>query len=833
MKKILLLILIILNTTLVKSENKTSLYFSEDMIFIDNPIIEETKGIYTLKIKGSPVNYAYELIKENNRYYFPIISFFKSIGIKNYKKVDNIIYFSLGNDLKQEIINTKDLGKDNYILEDGDIFISETYFEDYFAQRIDIDSNMLEVNIIPSFATPEDIKFLLKATERKLKEEAAIPTLTYTNKKELIDLGNLRVNLQRSIINGKENSKKNDWDGSLEYSSPFLYGNLLTNYDLKEKKFGNTKLRYNNLYDGTYELELGLYGYNKEKGLTFKKDRGYYEESKNYVITEKVPLGSRVELLFGGIPIDIAYEENGEVIFHNTLLKSGRTYNLKIYSPDGVIEEKEIKITEDYNLQNEGQFGYDIDIRENKDAKKYASDLNIFYGYTGNLTLGFGYNQSPEMVDKGYLVSKNIKGEVIYSNFLFNNIYSYTLKYEGEKSVDQNKEFEKKYSHSILLDSNLKNLNVKLEQKNNGTYYDEKNEQYLELKYDLTDAITLNYDYEKLNYYKDSSETDYSYGVQMDKSWNSLLVSLEANTNKRNEKEYGLDLYYTGFKYFITKLSNKIDSGREYEGILKIMNKSWNDTLEYSFETSYSTSKKSVYTLDFKVKLDNWFEIGTYLEKNGENRGFIGIDKVIDLANPMEKIDDIDSSRLKIKTFIDGNNNNKFDKNEKTTGDVEVTLGDKTITTDSHGNGTFYGLPSNAQYTLEVNSLRPTLNGEKTKINVRGHGSGTIDVYIPVKPQVELNGIVNLNIKNLSEISKMDIYSNLLVILTNEKDKYYNSFYVDSNGTFYVTDLYPGDYKLQIIYEGTDYKLHKIDKFINLSYKDNQGENNLSFDMEE
>ncbi|WP_426711469.1 carboxypeptidase-like regulatory domain-containing protein [Cetobacterium sp. SF1] len=833
MRKKIFLILGILCSSLLKAEVEKPLYFSNDMVYIDDSSAEERTGIYTLNIKGSPVNYTYELIKENGNYYFPVISFFQSIGMKNYSKNGDVIKYYLGNDLKEGIINPAKLGKGNYILEGEDIYISETAFENAFAERIDINPNMLSVNIIPSFTTPEDIKFLLKATENKLKEESNMPVLNYTNERELIDLGNLRVNLQGSVINGKENSKKNDWNGFLEYSSPFLYGNLLTDYDLKEHKFGDTKLRYSDIYDGNYDLEMGLYGPDKEKGLSFKKDKGYYEDGKNYVITEKVPLGSRVELLFGGIPIDIAYEENGEVTFHNNLLKSGRTYNLKIYSPDGTIEEKEIKITEDYNLQNKGQFGYDIDIRENKDAKKYASDLNVYYGATRNLTLGFGYQQNPEMVEDKYLMSKDLKGQVIYSNFLFNNSYSYTLRYEGEKSIDQNKEFEKKYSHSVLLDTNIKNLNVKVEQKNNGEYYKEKNEQYLELKYDFTDNITLNYDYEKINLYDDTSETDYSYGIQTDKSWNSLLVSLEANNNRKNEKEYGLDLYYTGFKYMIAKLSNKIDSKGEYEATLKLMNKAWSDTLEYSFETSYSTSKKSVYTLDFKVKLDNWFEIGTYLEKNGENKGYMGIDKVIDLANPLERIENIDSARLKIKTFIDANNNNKFDKDEKPTGNIEVTLGERTITTDEHGNGTFYGLPSNAEYDLEVNSLRPTLNGEKTKVKVRGTGSGTIKAFIPIKPQVELNGYINLDLKGLNENQKIDIYNNLLITVTNKEAKYEKTFYADSDGNFYLTDIYPGQYTVKIIYEGTDYKLKDIDKIVDLVYGDNSGQNDVTFDMEE
>lgn len=831
MRKKIFYVLAILYCSLAYGKAEKPLYFSDDMVYLEESGIEERKGIYTLNIKGIPVNYAYELIKEEGKYYFPVISFFQSIGMKNYKKEGNIIKFFLGNDLKEYKIDPSKNPKTDYILEDGDLYLIEERFKEQFAQRVSVEDSKLAIQFVPSFSTPDDINFMLDATTDRLKKEADIPILTYKTEREFIDLGNLRVNLEGSIINGKSDSKKNDWNGFLEYSSPFLYGTLLADYDLKEHKFGDITLRYDDIYQGNYDLELGIYGINREKGLSFKKDRGYYEEGKNYVITEKVPLGSRVELLFGGIPIDIAYEENGQVSFMNSLIKSGRTYHLKIYSPDGAISEREIKITDDYNQQNKGEFGYDIFLREDKNADSLNSDINIFYGATSHLTLGFGYNEFHELIDENYYTQRDIKGQIIYTNFLFSN--SYTLKLEGEKSVAEDERFSKKYSHSILLDTDIiQDLNLKIEQRNNGAYYDEKNEQYLELQYDITDNITLNYDYQKIELYTDETERDYSYGIQMDQSWKSILISLEGTNNRKQEKEYTADIYYTGFKYIIAKLSNKIDDQGSYEGILKIMNKSWSDTLEYSFETKYSSKQKDIYTLDFKVKLDNWFEIGTYLEKNGENRSYVGIDKVIDLKNPTARVENLDSSRLEITSFIDCNNNNKFDKDESVTGNVDVTLGEKTVTTDQDGIAMFYGIPSNAEYELEINSLRPTLNAKKTKVKVRGTGTGTIRAYVPVKPQVELNGFIDLKIKNLNENQRIDIYNNTVITVTNEQDNYKKCFYSDGDGTFYLTDIFPGIYNVQILYEGEDYKFRELNKNIDLVYGDNMGQNNVTLTME-
>ena len=831
MRKKILYILAIICCSLVRAETDKPLYFSDDMVYIDGAEIEERKGIYTLNIKGIPVNYTYELIKEDGKYYFPVISFFQSIGMKNYKKEGHIIKFFLGNNLEEHIVDASKEPKTDYIMEDNDIYLIEEKFREYFTQRLELDPSKLLINMATSFYTPEDINILLDSTEKKLKEEADKPTLVYENERELLGVGNLKVNLETSIVNGKEDTKKNDWEGSLEYNGPLLYGSFLSQYDLKEHKFGDSILRYDNVYDGNYDLEVGIYGEEREKGLTFKKDKGYYEEGKNIIITEKVPLGSRVELLFGGIPIEIAYEKNGEVTFVNSLIKSNRSYKLKIYTPDGIITEREIKITDDYDQQNKGEFGYDVQVREDKLAKSVNSDINIFYGVTNNLTLGLGYGEYNELMDGDYYRHRDLKGQVIYSNFLLNN--NYTLKLEGEKSISEENRFSKKYTYGVLLDTNIfQNLNLKIEEKNNGEYYGEKKEQYLDLTYDITNNLSLNYAYEKIKLYDNTTEKDYSYGIQLDQSWNSLLVNLEARNNRKNEKEYIGDLYYTGFDYVITKWSNKIDSQGNYESAFKVMNKSWDDTLEYSFETKYSSKDKDIYTLDFKLKLDNWFEVGTYLEKNGTNRNYMGIDKVFDLKNPQEKIDDLDSSRLKLFAFIDSNNNNKYDLGEKPTGNIEVKLGEETIVTDDKGEGNFYGIPSNGEYDLEINSLIPTLSGKKNKIKVKGYGAGTIMAYIPIKAQVEIDGMVNINLKNLNEVQKTDIYNQTLITIKNSDGSYNKSFYIDGDGSFYVTDILGGIYNVTLSYEGTDYKFKEINKDIELIYGANKGANEVYLTLE-
>lgn len=792
---------------------------------------EERIEAYTLEIKGVPYSYTYTVIKEGEQYFFPLFEFVQALGIENYTFKNGVFTVMFGDGSDKRVIDLNSLDKSLYLYEDNDYYLCEKLFKEYFFEEFNVKEGEYLIKASPSFILPAEMKNILANREKILKEEMQKEVLYYKGERELFDIGNLRVNLEKEINNDTGGSgKKHDWSGFLEYSGSLLYGNFVTDYDLKEKEFGDFELNYYDIKED-YELSIGVYGEDREKGIAFRRDRGYsLNEGREYIIEEKVPIGSKVELLYNLFPIDVQDEMGGKVTFVNSLIKSGREFVLRIYEQDGKITERTIKINEDYNQQEKGEFGYDIYMREDKDSNKSEADINIFYGYTDNLTFGLSYNHSPEMFEDNWILSKELGGEIIYSNSIVGN--PYTLSYEYIKGINDEKNeeenYKENYRHKFLLDTDIKKLSLNYEHYINGRYYEEKDEMYLDAEYDLTENLSLIGNYEKKRYYEEKDEKDYYYGLEYSRSWNSLLVSYEFEKNQDDETRHGLDFYYTGFRDFTVRLENTIDEEDNYEAELTVNNTRWMDNLDFSMGMKYSEDRKVEYVLEFVLKFDNWLEFGSLLEKNGSKRTYVGIDRVINLKNPMQNMNSLENTVVRAIAFLDRNDNNKFDQGEERISDVEVTLGQKKALTNENGEACIYGIPSYSDYDLVAQSRRPSHDGKATRVKVRGLGSSEIKAYIPIKPLITFMGDVQFK-KDESAIS--DVRMKISKVSGNEKGKI---IYPESSGEFYIDSLTPGKYKVEIEYFGDEYNIPNETYEIELLYTDeNAGENYKSFELKE
>lgn len=830
-------IFILLSLITTYSLGESTFRFSDEVIFFEDEG-EERERIYTLKIRGQVYSYSYPVIMENGKYYLSVVEFFKAINFKNYIQKGSRIVAELGRNLEKVEIDFKKLDRKNYIYEAGDYYLVADLFKEYFLYDLRWNDNTFEVNMNTNFLIPDAIALSMETEQRKQEEEKNKPILIYKGKRELIDAGNLRINLQQDFNNDTGSGSDRDWSGYLEYSGSLLYGILNTDYDLKEHELGDVTVTYSNIFE-EYELEVGAYGEYREKGLTFRKDRGYFDNGRDYTIEENVPLGSRVELIYNGIPIEIENEEGGKVIFTNSLIKENREFLLRVYAPDGKIYERTIKINKDYNLQNKGEFGFDIYMRDEHDSNRVNSQWDIYYGYTDHLTFGFGFDQIPTEIEGQYVSIRNVNLQTIYGNMIAGN--PYTLTYEFSKgfnmarswyTTDEGKYSDRKYNnqHRFLIDTSIKKLDITYEQYENGKYYDTSREQYLDLDYDLLDWISLTYSYENNKYWDEPSENDYTYGVDISQSWKDFLITFNFEKNKAGETIKGLDIYYTQLKYFIVKVENDWNEEDEYEGQLTLTNKSWSDTLDYSMKIKYTPDDKVVYTLDFTLKLDNWFEVGTYLEKNGRKNTYIGIDRVINLKNPKVNMNSLENTNIKVIAFLDENNNNKLDEGEERVSNVEVALGDDSVVTNESGVGYIYGVPSFIDYELKATSRRPSFNSNTNIIKVRGIGAAETEALIPIKPMITFYGMVDL--EGFSEYDKSRIMNDLSITITNKERTFSKTIYADSDGVFFIQDILPGEYTFGLTYNGDEYDIRGDIKRLELIYNsENRGENEYTFKL--
>lgn len=221
------------------------------------------------------------------------------------------------------------------------------------------------------------------------------------------------------------------------------------------------------------------------------------------------------------------------------------------------------------------------------------------------------------------------------------------------------------------------------------------------------------------------------------------------------------------------------------------------------------------------MKLNDWFTYEGNFDKLGNQKHKVGVDKIFDLKHPLEKVETLDSCRVKIITFIDLNDNNICDEDEPRIDNVKVKVGGKEVLTDKRGEGMLYGIPNHIVYDLNPTIRKPSFVLGNNKIKIRGTTSSTLVAYIPVKPLLTLTGIVNVDSslnKTLNE--KIAMFGEILIKVKDISGKVLDMAIPDETGIFEISGLLPKKYYLEIIYTGIDKNFEKYEEIIQLSYFD-------------
>lgn len=873
MKKRYFLILFAITSILAQAnqdmEALKKIMSPEDYAIITNTYTQkEGKQIYDLMINGELRSKSYSVWYKNQNMYFSLFNFLEAINFKNYHQdlKTGDITLLVGDSLEEIKISVKNnyinypieklkLLKDDLILDGREIYIKSDIFKSVFLRNLRISQEEQKINMNLNFSTPEEINLRLKLTKNSLNEEKLKDEIIYKNKNKLLEAGYLRTEVNKIFTrdkNSEDDSFQDDWEARLEYQGAFLYGELNAEYDVKEHLLGDVKLTYDDIYN-KHTLELSSFRYGdkgaRENGIRFWKDKGYLVTgSKEYILTEDVPIGSRVELIYLGTVIDIQTAENGQVVFANRNIKEDREYKLRIYTEDGKIYEKIINTTSDYNQQNKGEWEYNFDIREDHASDRYRINAITYYGLTDSLTAGAGYIKEPRTINNKYEYLDKGRGELIFSNSIKG--YQYTLRAGGEKAFNNYvddvtlKSTEDEYKYDLLGQIDFKDLRFKYQQENYGKYYYDKFEKVLSTRWKPIKPLELEWEkvwkekYRDLSYSEEERKQEGDrYRVEYSKSWKSLLLTAEyqKSTLFDEEDEYSLNLYYTGFRTFTTRFENTWNEDGKYETAFSIFSNG-NDLFDYTLEARYSEETKDSLTFRFNLNYNNWFNFESEADKKGNQRYKVGIDRITDLRNPKANIRSIESSPVEVTAFIDMNNNDKFDEGEKIAKNIEIKLAGETKKTDKEGKAIFYGIPNRVLYDLNAEIKRPSLLQTPVPLKVEGKNTATIEAYLPIKPMTTLTGQINVaEMLGLSELEKMKIYENIIITIKDISGKELEVTMPDETGTFDVSGLLPTEYLIEVNYIGIDYSIKGINEVVQLSYIEKGKDGNLfvfNFDKE-
>lgn len=803
--------------------------------------VQEREYFYSLRVNGIKANDIYPVIYENDKYYLSVINFFNTIGFKDYSIEGEVLKATLGTDVKKIALKATD---PNVIVEQSDFFLESEEFKNTFLRELYIDSDISNVSMRLAFETAEDINAYLSNVRDGLINAKDAGEIMFTNDKTLFDVGYMRFDFQGILSKDSKDSEnrktKTDWEGNLEYQGPLLYGEFTAAYDVRNNQLGNLSLYYPDVYKNhSLEFQNNGLGSSREWAASFRKERGYYIKGKNYVISETVPIGSRVELLYLGFPIDVKDAVDGTVEFDNSEIQQDRRYTLRVYQPDGRIYTIDIDTATNYFQQNKGETEYDIYLREMDQYNRYSVNANVYHGITQNLTLGLGYMFEPEDIGNDQIEDyQHIRGEVVYSNYIYR--FPYTLVLGTERALNTSVVSEEglsnkdRYSYDGTFQIDIKDFRFIAERAHFGKYFDEKLDENYTVIYNPTGIFQINYNWGKTKYNIDQDDdNNESVGLNISKSWKDFLFTLDYNKYLAQKDLYETNVYYNGFKKYNVQLSNTWDEdGKDFETMVRLTNKNIFNIFNYSLEFGYSDSYKEKFTFRFTLDYDNWFRGEVNIDRSGAQRYSAGIDRVVDLKDIKRPIESIDSSRVKVITFLDKNDNGIMDADEERVDYVNVKIGNQEIDTDENGEAMFFGVPNKIVYDMDPKIRKPSYTIGNTKIKVLGQQVGTVTAHIPIKPMVTIVGEIQVSKNlNLSSKDKETLFENMLVKVLDEKGKLIEYLNPESDGTFEVSGLYTKKYMLQVEYIGFDNKAKKITENITLGYYDD-GKNKFIINLD-
>ncbi|WP_445665811.1 hypothetical protein [Fodinibius sp. AD559] len=777
---------------------------------------------------------------EDGTYYLPVSEIFSSLKISHevdngslsiegfYLDPDNNFHFDFSNyEVILENKGTFRYDSSKMLVKELDFYVSLDVLSEVFDLNFSVDMN----NLLLQLETPNTLPIVEeyeRQRRRERQEKASIGQsyhpLVFERDRTFFGGGFFDYSLT-SIINETQNSYTYNFDLGTEVAGGDLEGSAFGSYSGGSSNFTTNNLRWRYVMRNNDYLSQIYAGQTRSDGLSSRNFTGIRLTNEpieprymydSYEIEGTAPIGSEVELYYNNSLYDFArITEDEQYRFLVPLTYGTSRLRLRIYGPDGRIQEREERIQIPFNFLPEGEVSYHFNAGQLDNAffgtttESYMAQGDVAYGISNWLTqqVGVEYfneysNQSPVFfsstsarVFDDYLLNLDIAPNAFYrisGNVIYPSSASWGLNYTNytDNQIYNPVGNEQEFSANAFFPLSIREMPFNFRFR--GSYA--QNSTLDNISY----AIDLNSRINRLNLrfsYRDRQFGRFSFDPSNSSDLSASATYLISRTP--NIPRYLQNTFVSGSINY----SPGIGAFREAE-IQASKSIFENGRIQASYSRNFLRDFNFLnvgLTIDFNAfrsttnarKLSNQYTFSQNI------RGSIGYDDYnndLTVSNRQQ----VGRSATSVRLYVDSNNSGTYDEGDDVINDEAVRIGRAGVmSTSSEGIFRFSQLQSYHRINMEINQSaikNPMLVPEIEQFSIVTDPNQ----YKPIDVPFYTSGVVSGKVVKMNNGNEKP-QSGLRVYLDSKKDTTYKKeMRTFSDGTFYAYEIPPGNYNLYI-----------------------------------
>ena len=777
---------------------------------------------------------------EDGTYYLPVSEIFSSLKISHkvdngslsiqgfYLDPDNNFRFDFSNyEIALENKGTFRYDASKMLVKELDFYVSLDVLSEVFDLNFTVDLN----NLLLQLETPNTLPIVEeyeRQRRRERQEKASIEQnfhpLIYERDRTLFGGGFFDYSLT-SIINENQNSYSYNFDLGAEIAGGDLEGSAFGNYSGGSSNFTTRNLRWRYVMRNNDYLSQIYVGQTRSDGLTNRNFTGIRLTNEpieprymydSYEVEGTAPIGSEVELYYNNSLYDFTrITEDEQYRFLVPLTYGTSRLRLRIYGPDGRIQEREERIQIPFNFLPEGEFNYHFNAGQLDNAffgtttESYMTQGDVAYGISNWLTqqVGVEYyneysNQSPVFfsstsarVFDDYLLNLDIAPNAFYrisGNVIYPSSASWGLNYTNytDNRIYNPVGNEQEFSANAFFPLSIGEipLNFRFQ----GNYAQNSPQDNMSYSIDLNSRINrLNVRFS----YRDRQFGDFSFNPSNSSDLSASATYLISRTP--NIPRYLQNTFVSGSIDY----SPGIGAFREAE-IQASKSIFEHGRIQASYSRNFLNDLNFLnvgLTIDFNAfrSTSNARSVRNQYSFSQNIRGSIGYDDYnndLTVSNRQQ----VGRSATSVRLYVDANDSGTYDEGDDVINEEAVRIGRAGVmSTSSEGILRFSQLQSYHRINMEINQSaikNPMLVPEIEEFSIVTDPNQ----YKPIDIPFYTSGVISGNVVKVNKGNE-NPQSGLRVYLDSKEDTTYTKeMRTFSDGTFYAYEIPPGNYDLYI-----------------------------------